>query len=57
MPVPPFVEATFPVVLTYVPAEEAVTDAVMVQPSLAGMVPPEREISFPPVVPVIVPPH
>jgi len=57
LPVPPFVEETLPVVLTYVPTEEAVTLAVIVQLPLAAIVPPTSEITLLPDVPVIVPLH
>ena len=57
MPVPPFVEETFPDVLTKVPAEEVDTDVEIEQLLLAGMLPPLSVITFPPAVPVNVPPH
>jgi len=56
-PVPPFVEETLPVVLTYVPEEGAATLAVIVQLPLAAIDPPLSVITLPPEVPVIVPLH
>lgn len=54
---PPFVEDTLPVVLTYVPEEALVMEAVIVQLLFAAIDPPLSVIVFPPDVPVIVPPH
>ena len=56
-PVPPFVEEILLVVLIYVPVEEAVTLAVIVQVPPATIDPPARVIIFPPEAPVTVPPH
>jgi hypothetical protein len=57
LPVPPFVELTFPVVFTYVPEEEAVTVAVTVQLLFSATVPALSMMTLSPAVPVIVPPH
>src|SRR5438105_2264060 len=55
-PVPPSVEVTFPVVLSFCPAVVPVTFTANVQELLAAMLAPDRLITLVPCVAVIVPP-
>src|SRR5512146_865471 len=57
LPVPPLVELTAPVVLTYVPAAEEVTLTLTVQLLLVATVPPVSEMLPDPAVAVAVPPQ
>ena len=54
-PVPPSVDVTVPLVLTFVPAVESVTFIVMMHEPLARIEPPARVIEF--AVLLTVPPH
>src|SRR5882724_622054 len=57
LPVPPFVEVTFPVVLFFTPEVVPVTFAVSVQVLLTAIVPPVSEMLPEPATAVAVPPH
>src|SRR5882724_1290220 len=57
LPVPPFVEVTFPVVLFFTPEVVPVTFAISVQLLLAAIVPPVSEMLPEPATAVAVPPQ
>jgi hypothetical protein len=57
VPVPPWVEVTFPVTLFFIPAVDPVTFTPMVQEPFAGKLPPDKLTVSVPGAAVTVPPH